>query len=68
MEKKIVSSSSSSGIGLCGLVFVVFLVMKLANIGVVATWSWWWIVFPLFVPIIGWVLFFIITFTILMLR
>jgi len=36
--------SSSGGIGLCGLVFVVFLVLKLC--GVIA-WSWWWVTAPL---------------------
>lgn len=43
-------STASSGIGLTGLVFVVFLVLKLAEIGVVATWSWWWVTSPLWIP------------------
>jgi hypothetical protein len=45
------SSSASSGIGLGGLVFVVFLVLKLAEIGKVATWSWWWVTSPLWIPL-----------------
>jgi hypothetical protein len=44
------SSSSSGGIGLCGMVFIVFLFLKLAEIGVVATWSWWWVTSPLWIP------------------
>ena len=45
-------STASSGIGLTGLVFVVFLALKLAEIGVVATWSWWWVTSPLWIPIL----------------
>jgi hypothetical protein len=41
-------SSSSSGIGLTGVLFVVFLVLKLTgNID----WSWWWVTSPLWIPI-----------------
>lgn len=40
----------SQGIGFFGLVFIVFLVMKLAGIGVVANWSWWWVTSPLWLP------------------
>jgi len=45
------SSSSSSGIGLCGMVFIVFLFLKLAEMGTVATWSWWWVTSPLWLPL-----------------
>lgn len=41
------SSSSSSGIGLAGGVFLVFLTLKLTN---VIDWSWWWITAPLWAP------------------
>jgi drug/metabolite transporter (DMT)-like permease len=41
------SSSSSSGISFSGLLFIVFLVLKLTNI---IDWSWWWITAPLW----GW--------------
>lgn len=34
------------------LVFVVFLVLKLAEIGAVANWSWWAVTSPLWAPII----------------
>ena len=41
-------NSSSSGIGLTGVLFVVFLVLKLTgNID----WSWWWVTSPLWIPI-----------------
>ena len=42
---------TSSGIGLGGFIFIVFLVMKLAEIGQVAHWSWWWVTSPLWIPI-----------------
>ena len=42
-------SSSSSGIGLTGVLFVVFLVLKLTgNID----WSWWWVTSPLWIPVV----------------
>ncbi|MGH1451337.1 MAG: hypothetical protein ACRBBM_18180 [Pseudomonadaceae bacterium] len=40
---------SSSGPGLAVLVFIVFLTLKLAEIGAVATWSWWWVTSPLWI-------------------
>lgn len=43
---------SGGGIGLLGIVFIVFLILKLAGIGVVATWSWWWVTAPLWGPVV----------------
>lgn len=44
MEKK-----ASSGIGLPGVLFVVFLVLKLTgNID----WSWWWVTSPIWIPVL----------------
>jgi hypothetical protein len=40
------SSSTSSGMTLGGVVFVVFLILKLTNL---IDWSWWWIVSPLWI-------------------
>jgi hypothetical protein len=37
------SSSSSSGIGVCGLLGVVFVTLKLCG---VINWSWWWVTCP----------------------
>jgi len=42
-------SSVSSGIGLGGMVFLVFLVLKLTGTGMVANWSWWWVTCPLWI-------------------
>jgi hypothetical protein len=30
---------------------LVFITLKLAGIGVVATWSWWWVLSPIWLPI-----------------
>jgi len=46
------SSSSSGGIGICGATFIVFLILKLLGIAPVATWSWWWVTAPLWIPAI----------------
>ena len=43
--------SSSGGVGLMELLFVAFLVLKLAKVGAVADWSWWWVTAPLWGPI-----------------
>ena len=45
------NNNSNSGIGLGGAIFIVFLILKLAGIGQVATWSWWWVCSPLWIPI-----------------
>ena len=41
------SSSSSGGIGILGMMFIVMFVGKIFEIGPVATWSWWWVTSPL---------------------
>ena len=45
------NSGSSGGIGLCGAVFCIFLVMKLVGVEPVAGWSWWWVTAPLWGPV-----------------
>jgi len=37
-------SSNGGGVGFFGLLFIVFLVLKLVGI---ITWSWWWVTAPL---------------------
>lgn len=41
------SSSTSNGIGFFGILFIVFLVLKLTH---VIDWSWWWVTAPLWGP------------------
>lgn len=38
--------SSTTSIGLPGILFVVFLVLKLVG---VISWSWWWVTCPLWI-------------------
>lgn len=49
--KKVIRTATSGGggIGLFTLVFIVFLTLKLAEIGPVANWSWWWVTSPLWI-------------------
>jgi len=44
--------ATSNGIGLGTVIFLIFLVLKLAGIGQVATWSWWWVTSPLWIPLL----------------
>lgn len=53
MSKKEYDRKVSSGISLSILIFLIFLTLKLGGWGVVATWSWWWVFSPLWVPIVG---------------
>ena len=43
--------TNSSGLGIGTLVFLIFLTLKLAEIGPVAKWSWWWVTSPLWIPL-----------------
>lgn len=45
------SETSKGGIGFCGLLAIVFITLKLAEIGAVATWSWLWVLSPIWLPI-----------------
>lgn len=42
------NTNASNGIGLCTILFLIFLVLKLTNY---IDWSWWWVTAPLW---IGW--------------
>lgn len=42
---------NNNGIGFLGLLTLIFVGLKLAEIGVVATWSWWWVLSPLWIPL-----------------
>ena len=46
------SKTTSTSIGLGTILFVVFLVMKLAKIGDVANWSWWWVLAPIWISLL----------------
>lgn len=42
------SSGSSSGIGFCGLLAIVFIVLKLTHF---INWPWLWVLAPLWIPL-----------------
>lgn len=47
------NKQASSGIGFTGLLTIVFIVLKLC--GTIA-WSWWWVLSPLWISTILWVI------------
>ncbi len=58
------SKNTNNGIGLTGILFIVFLVLKLTgNID----WSWWWVTSPLWIPLAFFVSMVVFVFTIFML-
>lgn len=46
------NNRSSSGTGLSGVVFLIFLTLKLLEIDPVASWSWWWVTSPLWIGLV----------------
>ena len=42
------NQNTGGGIGLMGILFIVFLVLKLVG---TITWSWWWVTAPLWGPV-----------------
>ena len=59
------SSSSSSGIGIFGLLGVVFVVLKLTNY---IDWSWWYVTLPFWGGIALAIFFLIITFLVFLFK
>jgi len=52
-------NSTSGGVGFCGLLAIVFIVLKLT--GHIA-WSWWWVLSPLWTPFAVFVGFLVVSF------
>lgn len=44
IDKKV---TYSGGTGICGLIFLALMVLKLCG---VISWSWWWVTAPLWIP------------------
>lgn len=40
---------TSGGIGFLGLLTIVFIVLKLTNL---IAWSWWWVLAPIWLPLL----------------
>jgi len=57
MEK----NNKTTSLGFSSILFLIFLILKLTGLGMVATWSWWWVFSPILIPLaIILILFFII--------
>ncbi len=48
-ERIMSKEAHSSGIGFCGLLTVAFIVLRLTS---VIEWSWWWVLSPLWMPLV----------------
>ena len=59
------NSSASGGIGFPGLLTVLFIGLKLTGY---ITWSWWWVLSPLWISALIALVFFAIAFIILLLQ
>jgi len=42
-------NKSSGGLGLCGVLTIVFVVLKLTG---VISWSWWWVLSPIWIDLL----------------
>ncbi len=42
--------TTTGGFGIGTILFLIFLTLKLAEVGPVAQWSWWWVTSPLWIP------------------
>jgi hypothetical protein len=56
MEK----NNKSTSLGFGTILFLIFLTLKLTGLGVVATWSWWWVFSPILIPLASLLVIFII--------
>ena len=45
------NKTTTQGTGLSTIVFLIFLILKLTGVGAIATWSWWWVCSPLWIPL-----------------
>ena len=46
------SSKSTASFPIFGILGLIFVTLKLAGIGTVATWSWWLVTLPFYGPIV----------------
>jgi len=65
MRNKETNTTVTGGIGFCGLLTIVFIVLKLLN---KITWSWLWVLAPLWIELIAVVLVCVITIIIMVVR
>lgn len=54
-------STTTGGVGFFGLLTIAFIVLKLTNL---ITWSWVWVLAPIWIPIVCIIIFFVSVFLI----
>lgn len=45
------SNKTTVSFPILGILGLIFVTLKLAEIGAVATWSWWWVLSPFWIPL-----------------
>lgn len=60
MNKEIVKVVHKYSLGLFEILAAIFITLKLSGIGIVATWSWWAVLSPIWAPIVFAVVFVIL--------
>lgn len=50
------NNNSSGGMGIVGVLTIIFVVLKLTGVGAVAAWSWVWVLSPLWIGSIVWLI------------
>ena len=50
------NNNSSGGMGIVGVLTIIFVVLKLTGVGAIATWSWVWVLSPLWIGFIVWLI------------
>ena len=43
---------TTGSIGCLGVLALIFITLKLAQVGLVASWSWLWVLSPIWIPIV----------------
>ena len=61
MRNSASATATAKGIGFAGLLTVAFVVLKLCGI---IQWSWIWVLSPIWISVILWVIFFVILYKI----
>ena len=46
------NSTASGGVGCLTILGLIFVALKLTEVGKVATWSWWWVLAPFWIQAI----------------
>lgn len=56
---------TNGGTGFCGLLTLVFIVLKLLDL---INWSWWWVLAPVWIPFAVAIVIYIVTLTIILIK